>query len=330
MPARATNLQLFVTLAVAFATGAAAMATGSGRGRWIVIAHGVVGLMVVALIPWKARVAKSGIRRHRVARYFSLTLAALTLAVLFFGIAYAAGWVRSVAGFEGLWWHVALALALVPLLLWHVAIRFVRPRPTDVSRRWLLAASIGAGLYGVTTAAVGLFNAPGARRRFTGSYELGTDDPPRMPATIWLDDTPPVIDANAWRLRVSDAVGAYQLSLDDLRATSTTRALLDCTSGWYAEQDWTGVPVSSLIRATGDARSLRVQSATGYWIRLPVRDLDTLLLATHVGGAPLAKGHGYPVRLVAPGHRGFWWVKWVVEIRLDSAPWWWQTPFPVT
>ena len=53
MPARATNLQLFVALALAFATGAAAMATGSVHGRWIVIAHGVVGLVVVALIPWK-------------------------------------------------------------------------------------------------------------------------------------------------------------------------------------------------------------------------------------------------------------------------------------
>jgi DMSO/TMAO reductase YedYZ molybdopterin-dependent catalytic subunit len=61
-----------------------------------------------------------------------------------------------------------------------------------------------------------------------------------------------------------------------------------------------------------------------------VEDLDTLLVATAVGGRPLAQGHGFPVRLVAPGRRGFWWVKWVVEIRLESTPWWWQPPFPVT
>src|SRR5262245_4455195 len=168
MSARATNLQLFVALALAFATGAAAMATGSSRGRWIVIAHGLVGLVVVALIPWKTRVVRTAVKRHRVARYFSLALATLVLATLFFGIAYASGIVREVAGFEGLWWHVALALALVPLLLWHVAVRFVRPRPTDVSRRWLLAAAIRAGLYGVPGAAVTLLGAPGARRRFTG------------------------------------------------------------------------------------------------------------------------------------------------------------------
>ena len=251
---------------------------------------------------------RAGVKRHRIARYASLSLAALALATLFFGLAYATGLVRSVAGFEGLWWHVALALALVPLLLWHVAVRFTRPRPADVSRRWLLAGVVGAGLYGVTTAAVSLLGAPGARRRFTGSYEAGTDDPRRMPATIWLDDTPPAVEPAGWRLRVSDAAGAYQLSLAELAQQTTVRALLDCTSGWYAEQDWTGVPVSRLIRDTGDARSLLVVSATGYWVRLPVRDLPGLLLATHVGGEPLARGHGFPLRLVAPGRRGYWWV----------------------
>ena len=72
-----------------------------------------------------------------------------------------------------------------------------------------------------------------------------------------------------------------------------------------------------------------VHSVTGYWVRLPLTDLDRLLLATGVGDGPLSAGHGYPLRLVVPGRRGYWWVKWVDRIELQSTPWWWQPPFPV-
>jgi hypothetical protein len=76
--------------------------------------------------------------------------------------------------------------------------------------------------------------------------------------------------------------------------------------------------------------SLVVASATGYRRRLPVADAGTLLLATRLAGRPLSAGHGFPARLVAPGRRGFWWVKWVVSVEVDPAPWWRQPPFPLT
>jgi hypothetical protein len=36
-----------------------------------------------------------------------------------------------------------------------------------------------------------------------------------------------------------------------------------------------------------------------------------------------------PARLVAPGRRGYHWVKWVTAIELSERPPWWQPPLPL-
>jgi len=44
------------------------------------------------------------------------------------------------------------------------------------------------------------------------------------------------------------------------------------------------------------------------------------LLATHIDEELLSHDHGFPLRLVAPGHRGFEWVKWITSIEVLAAP----------
>jgi len=329
LPARVTNTTLLVALVLAFATGVGAVATGSPRGRWIVLAHGAVAALVVVLAPAKGRIVRAGLRQRRLGRAASLALAVLTVAAVVAGVAHSTGVVRSLGGLPVLWFHVALALTLAPFALWHAVARRVRPRRADLSRRtalrlgWLVAAAAGldAALTQGTDAAL-----PGARRRFTGSYETAS-----LPATIWLRDSVPAVDEESWRLEVVDGDGRYELALAELAGREVRRrAVLDCTSGWYSAQDWQGVPVPALLRSRGDATSLLVHSVTGYWVRFPVADVDDLLLATAVGGAPLAAGNGYPLRLLAPGRRGYWWVKWVDRVELSPDPWWWQPPFPLT
>src|SRR4051812_49874552 len=108
---RATNLALFAVLGLAFATGLGAVATGSGRGAWVVVAHGVVGIALVLLLPAKSRVAAGGLRRSRPSRGASVALAVLVVGSLVFGFASATGMLlRDVAGQTALWVHIALAL----------------------------------------------------------------------------------------------------------------------------------------------------------------------------------------------------------------------------
>jgi hypothetical protein len=58
-------------------------------------------------------------------------------------------------------------------------------------------------------------------------------------------------------------------------------------------------------------------------------ETDDLLLATHVGSQALSAGHGFPLRLVAPQHRGYDWVKWVAEVEASSEPGWREPPLPL-
>jgi DMSO/TMAO reductase YedYZ molybdopterin-dependent catalytic subunit len=332
-PGRQTNQALLVALLFTFGTGVATVAIGSPSGAWVAIGHGICGLAVVLLIPWKSRVVRGGLRRARLSRWLSLLLAALALFTLIAGLGYATGLVRSIAGKPGLWVHIAVALALVPLVVWHVWARGIRRRRTDLSRRALLrAGALGvgaAGLYAAGEAAVRVLGLPGVRRRFTGSFETASFRPEAMPSTSWLLDAVPSVDPDRWRLTVKDGRGPRELTLAQLTAYDTqVRATLDCTSGWYSGQDWTGVPLGTLLHSGPGAQSVYVHSVTGYWVRLPIRDLDRLLLATQVGGAPLSADHGFPARLVAPGRRGYWWVKWVDRIEVQTTPSWWQPLFP--
>src|SRR5246127_1036684 len=152
-PGRQTNQALLVVLLFAFGTGVTTVAIGSPDEAWVAIGHGICGMAVVLLIPWKSRVVRGGLRRARLSRWLSLLLAALALFTLVAGLGYATGLVRSIVGRPGLWVHIAVALALVPLVVWHVWARGIRPRRTDLSRRALVrAGALAAGTVGLYAA----------------------------------------------------------------------------------------------------------------------------------------------------------------------------------
>ena len=87
-----------------------------------------------------------------------------------------------------------------------------------------------------------------------------------------------------------------------------------------------------LLSASGirsDAQSLTVEAVSGYNRRFPLTEAAGFLLALQVGDEVLTHGHGFAARLVAPGHRGFEWVKWVTRLQVNETGAWWQTPVPL-
>lgn len=319
-------------LGAALLTGALAFAIG---GRWAFVAlaaHGAAGLGIVLLSPWKFAISRRGLRRGRPGASGSLLLTVLVASTVATGIAHAVGLWPSVLAMQI---HVASALCSIPLASWHVIARPVRPRRADLSRRsFLRTAAIAGGsvaVFGAFEGFVHVTGLPGATRRATGSYERGSFDPDAMPVTQWLDDGVPRIDLSSWRLEIEMPSGSRTLTCAEVfDHTDRVRATLDCTGGWFATQEWSGVRLDRLIDRSDGVRSFAVVSATGYVRRFPISDLGVVLLATRAGGQPLSAGHGGPARLVAQGRRGFWWVKWVERIEATATPWWWQSPFPLT
>jgi hypothetical protein len=331
---RWTNLALFVLLGLAFVSGWVAFFYSTAPSRASLIVHAVSGYAIVALTPWKAVIAGRAIQRRRAGWWASLVFSGLVVTSVLAGILHSTGVLVFLGPFSAMELHVGAALAAIPFVAWHVIARRIPMRAVDLSRRSLLRAgtlAASAGLaYGAGEVAVRLLSLPGSTRRYTGSYEYGSLQPAQLPVTQWLFDSVPSVDPAAWRLTLRAGNAVREWTYDELLAfDDRVQATLDCTGGFYSTQDWSGVWLSRLLPARNVDGSLHVTSSTGYDRRFAIREADRLLIATRLGGMPLDSGHGFPVRLVAPDRRGYWWVKWVTAITLEELPSWWQLPFPM-
>jgi len=350
VPPRAVDWGLFALLVFEAAGGLYAFTVGRPEGWYWVWSHraaglGFVGLLAAKLLRVRGRLTDADAWRPSTALSVATALAAL--ATLATGVVWVSVGLVWVAAWPLLAIHVGLGLLLVPLVLAHLRTRFRPPRRADFADRrtaltyfgLLAAGGLAARLHdAVETLRAG----PGADRRFTGSKPAAGTGNDGFPVTSWVADDPDPLDRSEYALRLTGRVGTeLALPYDRLAGAGdaseasgtrldrrTERALLDCTSGWYTVQNWRGVRVGDLLGAAGvgdDARYVRFVSVTGYRWSLPLGEARDALLATHVGDEPLSHGHGGPIRLVAPGRRGFQWVKWVtrVEVRSrgDPAQW---------
>jgi hypothetical protein len=322
------DLVLGLLLALGALTGLAGWSIGADWPLDLIQVHAAAAIAILLVSPWKAVVVRRGLarvsRRTRV-KALSITLAVCVLVTIGSGLLHSTGTVEYVGPLTLMQIHVGAAVGALIALVAHFFLHRVRPRRTDADRRALLRfAVLGAGA-AVATAAWDTWAATG--RRFSGSVPK-----PELRVTAWFDDGIQQVDPDEWRLRI----GPASWGLDAVRALphETFTAVLDCTSGWYSSQEWEGVRLSAVLAAAGvtggDWRSVEVRSVTGYARWFGADTLDNVWLVTRLAGDPLSYGHGFPARIVAPGRRGFWWVKWVTSIQPTSRPPWAQSPYPLS
>jgi DMSO/TMAO reductase YedYZ molybdopterin-dependent catalytic subunit len=307
MSPRGTDWSLAALVAALAVTGGLTLFFGS----WVFAAHGAAGFALAAVLVWK-------LRRVRLKPGRGLLALTLVAGTLFTGWAWSSGARLSGFGYNALNLHGVLGFVLALAVLSHALVRAKRPRRRDLSRRQLLVAGGAFVAWELQRPLARLLGWRGADRRYTGSYEVASFQGNAFPTTSWVADSPRPLDR--YSLRVDGHVARpLSLSAAELDAGDRVVATLDCTGGFYSTQEWRGIRVAALLAGAG-ARGdhVSVISVTGY--RWSFATDDDLLLATHVADQPLSHGHGAPVRLVAPGRRGFQWVKWVVRVEVRDTP----------
>ena len=144
---------------------------------------------------------------------------------------------------------------------------------------------------------------------------------------------PAVLDGTTWQMHITGLIAKQipPLRLADLTAMEAVKAMrtLKCIGDpigteQMSNANWKGVRLRDLlakVEPKPEAKVVVFRCADGYHTAIPLADAmhSETLLAYEMNGVPLPTEHGFPIRLLNPGHYGTKNPKWIVNIHLAAA-----------
>ena len=131
-----------------------------------------------------------------------------------------------------------------------------------------------------------------------------------------------------WRVEVGGMVARpTSFSMTDLRSlpSRTQVTQLACEEGWSFIAEWTGVPLSHVLKAAGTPPQARYvvyySMQPRWWESIDMTDAlhPQTLLVYGMNGSDLPMGHGGPLRMSVPRQLGYKSVKYVNRITVTDS-----------
>ncbi len=198
-----------------------------------------------------------------------------------------------------------------------------------ISRRRLLSLAGGMAAWSIVA---GARSAPAGMldRLFHGAASKST-----VPITpndeFYLTSyrSPPTVRVNEWRLSVTGLVERpFTLTYEQLLARPMVSEVvtLECIGNSVAGEyigtaEWGGLSLKAVLEEAGVASSaydVVFHAADDYSdsIRLSRAMAGDVLLVHRMNGVPLPSAHGFPARVIVPGHYGMKSVQWMTGIEV--------------